>query len=174
MNQNQMLDPSVIGTEAAEMAETVAEELSAEAPALPSLSALEIEEVREVYPDFDPEAALADPTLGALLRGEIRPTLRQLYEAVHLDDILDSRVSCAVEARVAAAVEAAVSEAVAATVRETEERLLGHIRARGQRPAENGVSASAGVRMHPAVSRLTRRERAMLAKRAENGETIKF
>ncbi len=173
MNQNQMLDPSVIGTEAA-VEEAAAAELPAEVTALSSLSALEVEEVRAVYPDFDPEAALADPTLGALLRGELRPTLRQLYEAVHLDAIVDSRVACAVEARVAEAVEAAVSEAVAVTVRETEERLLGHNRARGQRPAENGVTAASGVRMHPAVSRLTRRERAMLAQRAENGETIKF
>ena len=31
-----------------------------------------------------------------------------------------------------------------------------------------------GIRMHPAVNRLTRKERAMLAKRAENGETIQF
>jgi hypothetical protein len=36
------------------------------------------------------------------------------------------------------------------------------------------MSAAAGVRMHPAVNRLTRRERAMLAKRAEDGETIKL
>jgi hypothetical protein len=168
-----MLDPSVIGTEAA-VEEAAAAELPAEVTASFSLSALEVEEVRGVYPDFDPEAALADPTLGALLRGELRPTLRQLYEAVHLDAIVDSRVACAVEARVAEAVEAAVSEAVAATARETEERLLGHIRARGQRPAEGGVRAASGIRMHPAVGRLTRRERAILAKRAENGETIQF
>jgi hypothetical protein len=69
---------------------------------------------------------------------------------------------------------AAVAEAVADAVRSTEERLLGHIRARGQRPSEVGTGGGAGIRMHPAVNRLTRRERAMLAKRAENGETVKL
>ena len=59
-------------------------------------------------------------------------------------------------------------------VKESEERLLSHIRARGQRPAENGVTAAVGIRMHPAVERLTHRERAMLAKRAEDGETIRL
>lgn len=134
----------------------------------------EVEGVRAVYPDFDLTAELAHPVMGALLRGEASPTLRQLYEAVHMDRITESRVASEVQAKVAEAVSSAVSEAVASAVRTCEERLLGHIRARGQRPAEVGVSAAAGVRMHPAVNRLTRRERAMLAKRAEDGETIKL
>lgn len=134
----------------------------------------EAEAVRAVYPDFDPDAALAHPVLGPLLRGEEQPSLRQLYEAVHLEEILQRRVAEAVEKQVGEAVSAAVAIAVAEAVRDCEERLLGHIRARGQRPAENGTSAAVGIRMHPAVDRLTRRERAMLAKRAENGETIKL
>ncbi len=147
------------------------EELSAELMA-------EAEALKTVYPDFDLEAEYAHPVLGALLRGEGKPTLRQLYEAVHLEDITAGRVASAVESAVAEAVAeavaVAVSEAVEAAVKESEERLLGHIRARGQRPAENGIRGAAGIRMHPAVGRLTRRERAMLAKRAENGETIKL
>ena len=134
----------------------------------------EADEVRAVYPDFDLAAALDHPLLGKLLRGEVKPSLRQLYEAVHLEDILESRVASGVQARVAEAVTSAVAEAVASAVRETEERLLANIRARGQRPAEVGAVSSAGIRMHPAVNRLTRRERAMLAKRAENGETIQL
>ena len=130
----------------------------------------EAEGVRAVYPDFDLTAALGDPVLGALLRGEIKPTLRQLYEATHLDTVTAGRVASEVQAKVAEAVSAAVAEAV----RETEERLLSHIRARGQRPSEVGTGGAAGIRMHPAVNRLTRKERAMLAKRAENGETIQF
>ena len=121
-----------------------------------------------IYPGFDLTAELAHPAMGAILRGEKQPTLRQLYEAVHLEDILAGRIEEAVEARMADA----VARAVEAAVRDCEEKLLGHIRARGQRPAENGTCAAQGIRMHPAVDRLTRRERAMLAKRAENGETI--
>ena len=134
----------------------------------------EAEGVRAVYPHFDLTAELSHPVLGRILRGEVKPTLRQLYEAVHLDDILESRVASGVQAQVAEAVSEAVSAAVAEAVRETEERLLSHIRARGQRPSEVGTVGGGGIRMHPAVNRLTRKERAMLAKRAENGETIQF
>jgi hypothetical protein len=166
-------------TEAAAMAvvseEALEEGASLEADAAEAAGLLsEAEEVRAIYPDFNPAAALEDPLLGALLRGEVKPTLRQLYEATHLDDILEDRVAAGVQERVAAAVSEAVAAAVTTAVRETEERLLSHIRARGRRPAEVGAAGGAGIRMHPAVNRLTRKERAMLAKRAENGETIQF
>jgi hypothetical protein len=131
---------------------------------------VEAEALRGLYPAFDLAAALADPVMGALLRGEAKPSLRQLYEATHLEAITEGRIASAVEAQVGEAVRTAVAEAE----RACEERLLGHIRARGQRPSEVGTRGAAGIRMHPAVERLTRKERAMLAKRAENGETIKF
>ena len=132
----------------------------------------EAEGVRAVYPHFDLTAELSHPVLGAILRGEAKPTLRQLYEAVHLEDILESRVASGVQAQVAEAVASAVTEAVAEAVRKTEERLLANIHARGRRPSEVGMAGGGGIRMHPAVNRLTRKERAMLARRAENGETI--
>ena len=166
-------------TEAAAMAvaseEALEEGASLEVDAAEDAGLLsEAEEVRAIYPDFNPAAALEEPLLGALLRGEAKPTLRQLYEATHLDDILEDRVAAGVQERVAAAVSEAVAAAVTTAVRETEERLISHIRARGRRPAEVGAAGGAGIRMHPAVNRLTRKERAMLAKRAENGETIQF
>ena len=160
-------------TEVAVIAEEEQDDVCADAVVAEELLA-EAEGVRAVYPHFDLTAELSHPVLGPILRGEATPTLRQLYEAVHLDDILESRVASGVQAQVAEAVSSAVAEAVAAAVRETEERLLSNIRARGQRPAEVGTENRGGIRMHPAVNRLTRRERAMLAKRAENGETIQF
>jgi hypothetical protein len=176
MNQTEQAE-AVIPMEAASAETTVetAEEISAGADSMTDPSFLaEVEAVRAVYPDFDPAAALEHPVLGELMRGQVKPTLRQLYEAVHLEDILENRVTARVQAQVAEEVSSAVADAVAAAVRETEERLLANIRARGQRPAEVGAVSGAGIRMHPAVNRLTRRERAMLAKRAENGETIQF
>ncbi len=134
----------------------------------------EAEGIQTIYPEFDPQAALDDPVLGRILRGEEELTLRGLYEAVHFDRIVQGRVESLVQARIDRAVSEAVTEAVATAVRESEERLLGHIRARGHRPAENGTSGASGIRMHPAVDRLTRRERAMLARRAENGENIRL
>ena len=161
-------------TEVAVTAEAEGEESRSPADAVEEALLAEAEGVRAVYPHFDLTAELAHPVMGPLLRGEAKPTLRQLYEAVHLDEVVEERVANAVEARVTEAVSAAVAEAVADAVRSTEERLLGHIRARGQRPSEVGTGGGAGIRMHPAVNRLTRRERAMLAKRAENGETVKL
>lgn len=138
----------------------------------------EADALREIYPTFDLEEAMAHPVLGRLLRGEGQPTLRQLYEAVHWESIAEARATEVAERAVASemerAVSAAVTAAVAEAVRESEARLLENIRARGQRPTENGTNAAVGVRMHPAVERLTRRERAMLAKRAERGEHIQL
>ena len=171
MNQTESTEAVVVPT----AAEVALEETSMEADEIMDADLLsEAEGVRAVYPDFDLTAELSHPVLGAILRGESKPTLRQLYEAVHLDDIVEARIASTVQAQVAEAVSDAVSKAVAASVRETEERLLGHIRARGQRPSEVGTGGGTGIRMHPAVNRLTRKERAMLAKRAENGETIQL
>ena len=155
--------------------ETAPKEVSVEADMREELlRRAEAEGLREIYPEFDVDEALADPELGALLRGENSPSMRRLYEMTHLDRIVESRVQGRLESAVAEALAAAIPAAVSTAVAESEERLLGHIRARGQRPDENGTSAASGIRMYPAVDRLTRRERAMLAERAERGETIKF
>lgn len=167
MNELESMETSVV------MMENAVEEREVEVPQAfePSDHLLaEARSLQAIYPDFDLTAEMEHPVLGALLRGEGTPTLRQLYEAVHMEDITEGRIATAVESAVAVA----VAEAVSRAVRETEERLLGHIRARGQRPDENGLRAATGIRMHPAAGRLTRRERAMLAKRAENGETIQL
>ena len=156
------------------MEETVPDDAPPEPAGMDEALLSEAEGVQAVYPHFDLTAELSHPVLGAILRGEAKPTLRQLYEAVHLEDILESRVAVGVQAQVDKAIANAVAEAVAAAVRETEERLLSNIHARGQRPAEVGMAGGGGIRMHPAVNRLTRKERAMLARRAENGETIQL
>lgn len=115
-------------------------------------------ELCTAYPDVDPADLESDTTVCALLRGEIRPTPRQAYEITHLEAIVEARVA----------------ERIEAAVRESEARILDHIRTCGQRPVENGVRAAVGVRMHPAVGRLTRSDRAALARRAERGETIRL
>ena len=132
--------------------------------------AREAKGMKAFYPDFDWDRELSHPVMGEILRGEEKPSLKQLYEAVHLEEILEERVSEEVSARLSEAVTTAVETAL----REHERNMLAHIRARGQRPSEMGVRAASGIRMHPAVERLTRRERALLAKRAEDGEEIRF
>ena len=127
-----------------------------------AVEATDWNELSTAYPDVDLSLVERDATVGALLRGEVRPTPRQAYEITHMDAIVEARVA------------ARVAEQVARAVRESEACLLDHIRACGQRPVENGVHAATGVRMHPAVDRLTRSDRAALARRAQRGETIRL
>ena len=67
---------------------------------------------------------------------------------------------------------AAFHEEIREACAEAERRLLSHIRARGLRPTENGVHTQS-VSL-PAVARMTREERAEMARRAASGERIAF
>lgn len=152
---------------------------AADMPTMEASFRAEAEALRERYPGFDPEAAWVDPRIGGVMRGEGRLTLRQIYEAVSFDRLMEERIAAhaaageaSVDARVAEAVERAVGAAVDAAVQASEERLLDHLRLNGARPAENGTSGESGIRMQFAVDRLTRKERAMLADRAQNGEFV--
>jgi len=92
-------------------------------------------------------------TLARLALEEGKISLGDAYKLSHFDDIL------AIEAKRVA--------------RETEEKVLANIASRKRRPAENAVHArvTGGV---VDTARLTREERASLAKRAANGEKIRF
>ncbi len=62
-----------------------------------------------------------------------------------------------------------------AHVMENVRRVAEHIRARGLRPAENGLGGGgAGIVVRPDVSRMSRADRAALAARAERGERVKL
>ena len=80
---NQAESPELTVSAAAEVSEEAAS--SEAAPAFDAALLTEAEGVRAVYPGFDLTAEMAHPVLGAMLRGEVKPTLRQLYEADHLD-----------------------------------------------------------------------------------------
>lgn len=161
---NEALDPSgaPLATDAV-AADDLTADLRAEAAGL-----------KESYPDFDLETQMKDPLFRGLVRGEIHPNLRQIFELCHQGEITKQKVESAVAAAVTEAVDKAVAEAVALAITETEERMLSHIRARGQRPSESGLRAAQGVTTHPAVSRLTKADREKLARRASRGETIRL
>ncbi len=71
-------------------------------------------------------------------------------------------------------IRAAVAEAVAATRRETEQVLLASIRARGLRPTESALQCEGERALRPDAARLSREQRAEVARRAAKGETITF
>lgn len=104
-------------------------------------------------PDFDLGAALEDDRFCALLRAGI--DVRTAWFALHAQALLET--------------------ACLRAGRSAEQRVSEHIRARGLRPAENGLgSGGAGIVVRPDVSRMSRADRAELAARAERGERVKL
>ncbi len=146
-----------------------------EAVAPPQATALEAlaEEataLQAIYPAFDLAGMMEDEGFRGLVSGEVKPTLRQVYEMMRPQVLVEAQVQTKVSESLAAVVDAAVSEAVAMA----EKNLCNHIQARGMRPRESGSNAASGVRTHPAVHRLTREDRAKLAQMAQRGENVRL
>ncbi len=113
----------------------------------------EADELTAQCPDFDLGAALNDTQFCALLRAGV--DVRMAWFALHAQALLE-----------AACVRAG---------RSAEQRVAEHIRARGLRPAENGLGGGGtGIVVRPDVSRMSRADRAELAARAERGERVKL
>lgn len=113
----------------------------------------EADELTAQCPDFDLGAALKDGRFCALLRAGI--DVRTAWFALHAQALLET--------------------ACLRAGRSAEQRVSEHIRARGLRPAENGLgNGGAGIVVRPDVSRMSRADRAELAARAERGERVKL
>ena len=112
----------------------------------------EAETVKQTYPNFDLAAECRNPQFLSMLRAGV--PVGHAYEVFHLDDIKNGLVQ--------------------ATARQTEKKVVDGIRAKGARPAENGVSSQSGVTIKSDVSRLSRQDRAEIARRVARGETITF
>ena len=106
----------------------------------------------ERCPGFDLHAALADASFCAMLRAGV--PLENAYFALHADELLRS--------------------AVCRASRQAETRVAEHIRVRGARPGENGLGSGGGILVRPDVSRMSRADRADIARRAARGEHVKL
>lgn len=112
----------------------------------------EAEGVKAKYPSFDFEADSADPEFMSMLRAGV--SVEAAYRAKHHDEI----------------VAGAVNNARA----QTEKSVVENIRAKGSRPAENGMSSASTFTYKSDVSKLTRADRAEIARRVAKGENIEF
>lgn len=56
----------------------------------------------------------------------------------------------------------------------TEQAVIQNIRAKGTRPTENGISSQSAFTIKDDVSKLTKADRAAIAKRVARGEIIEF
>lgn len=114
------------------------------------------EELKREFSDFSEELALNSEKfleIATVLLESGRFGLSDAYKLSHFDEIVGR-----------------IAENAAKT---TEERVLCEIRSKRARPSENGLSHRSGAAPFD-VSRLTRDERARLAKRAARGERIKL
>lgn len=108
----------------------------------------ESKDVKTAYADFDLEKELENPEFVKLLKRGV--PMKHTYEVLHMDEIVN----------------AAKKETAAAYAKSTAQ-----IQAR---PSENGLGNQAAVNGQKDVSKLTKKERAELAKRAQRGEIITF
>ncbi|MCD7947860.1 MAG: hypothetical protein LUG13_06145 [Oscillospiraceae bacterium] len=112
----------------------------------------DVEAIEQAYGGVQVRKELRDPRFMGLVQRGV--PLKQAFESLHLEEI---------------------KRGIARkTARETERRVVGGIRARGNRPAENAAASQNPVSTRPDLSRLTRRDRADIARRVARGEQISF
>lgn len=112
----------------------------------------EAEQVKGVYPSFDLNAEVKNQQFLSMLKSGV--PMQHAYEVVHLDDI-----------------KAGVAKMQA---KATERQVVDGIRAKGARPQENGTTSQSAFTVKDDVSKLTKSERAEIARRVARGEIIKF
>ena len=112
----------------------------------------EAEQVKGLYPSFDLNAEVKNPQFLAMLRAGV--PVQHAYEVVHMEDI-----------------KAGVARMQA---KATEKQVVDGIRAKGARPPENGTAAQSAFTVKDDVSKLTRKDRAEIARRVARGEHITF
>lgn len=106
----------------------------------------------EGYESFDLETEMANPLFLNLLKSNV--DMKHAYDVIHLDDIKQT--------------------VAASTAKQTEKAVVDNIRAKGVRPAENGVSSSTGVVYKSDVSKLSAKDRQEAIRQARQGKRIDF
>ena len=113
----------------------------------------EANQLKAEYPDFDLRQELQNRDFAGLI-GQKNPqysiSMKQAYELIHPE-----------------AVEKRISERAARQVTD-------NIKARGMRPTEGAVGSESGITVKSDVTKLTKKDRAEIARRAARGERITF
>ena len=107
--------------------------------------------LKNTFPDFDLNEEIKNPAFMDMLQRGI--SVDHAYKVLHFDDIMLGTVNAAMKT--------------------TAKATADNIAARGNRPRENGNRGSAVI-YKTDVSRLSRADRAEIAKRVASGETISF
>lgn len=110
------------------------------------------ESAREYYPNFDFKTETLNQEFNDLIKNGI--DVKTAYEVVHHDEILGG--------------------AMQYTAQQAQKKTVDTIRARGTRPAENGINSQAGIVTKTDVKSLTRKDREEIERRVLRGEKISF
>ncbi len=105
-------------------------------------------EAKAAYSDFDIKKELENPEFCRLIR--LGVSVKNAYEVVNIDKILDANSKVA------------------------QKSTIDSIRQKNIRPVENGSELTGGILLSGGISKLTKKQRAELAKRAASGEKIEF
>ena len=110
------------------------------------------EALKAKFPDFDFYAESEDPGFMSMLRAGI--PVEHAYKVKHFDRIM--------------------ADTTNAAKAETEKRIVDNVRASGTRPVENGAASQSAFTVKDDVTKLSKADRAEIARRAIRGENIKF
>lgn len=108
------------------------------------------EELKQLYPKFDLEAESQNPQFLALLRAGT--PIKTAFEVIHMEEI-----------------KAGLAQS---TAQAAERQITSNIRARGQRPTETGAGGNAAFTVKTDMDKLSKEERADIAKRVLRGERV--
>ena len=106
----------------------------------------------QTYPDFDLGREMADPRFTRLLRADV--DVKSAYELLHRQEH--------------------IAQAMAYAAGQTERRLADKLTAAKNRPGENGMTGASAAAAKQDVSQMSRRTRAEIIRRVQQGETIRF
>lgn len=112
----------------------------------------EAETLKAIYPDFDLNTEIANPSFLKLLEAGV--DVKGAFNVVHMDDI--------------------VKGAVRQTATTVQQQVVNNIKSKASRPIENGSASQPGVIIKNDVTKLTARDRANIAERVRRGENIEF
>ena len=112
----------------------------------------EAQALKAKFPKFDLAAEVKNPQFLSMLKAGT--PVEHAYKVLHFDELL--------------------GDAVSTTAAQQEQKVVAQVRARGARPPENGTAAQSGFLVKDDVSKLSKKDRAEIARRALRGEKISF
>lgn len=108
------------------------------------------DEMKSYIPDFDLAEECQEPEFVNLLQSGV--SVRAAFNAIHADEIIEGTI--------------------AQTAQSVRQSVTDNIKARGQRPAENGTVTRPGVIVKNDPTKFTKKDREEIVRRVARGETI--